>query len=258
MKHVKILLAAAVALFAIPAITKKTFSIPMSGGTLKIVDVNQVILEGGSGSEVKVVSNGHDKEDNDRSQGLHRINGKGQSDNTGGLGLFMEKNGSDVTLTAISEMDNSEYTISVPSSVKIYYEHNTYNGHDLVIRKNNSEVEANCSYNNVILEDASSPLTIKTVYGHIEGNIVLKNATDAITLHSTYALVDVALPASSKANVQMKTSYGEMFTDFDLTSDKSKDDMDCLTCKDVSGKINGGGNLVSLKSTYSNIYLRKK
>ncbi|MEZ4895734.1 MAG: hypothetical protein R2806_02785 [Saprospiraceae bacterium] len=242
-----------------PLAAQKSFSIPMSGGTLKIIDVNEVVIEGGSGSEVKIVTDKEqDDADHDRAEGLRRINSIGQSDNTGGIGLFMEKSGTDVTLTPISKMDNSTYTVTVPAGVKVYYEHSTYNGRELVIRNNNSEIEANCSYNSVILEDTKSPLTIKTVYGRIEGNIGQIKANDAITLHSTYALVDVAIPGATKANVQMKTSYGEMYTDFNLTTEKSGDDMDCLTCKDVTGKINGGGSLISLKSTYSNIYLRKK
>ena len=76
------------------------------------------------------------------------------------------------------------------------------------------------------------------------------------------------MPSDTKANLKLRSSHGDMFTDFNIDkgvksqnvkSPKSKKN-NCGSCdKDrILGGINGGGVLIDLYSSHNNIYLRKK
>jgi DUF4097 and DUF4098 domain-containing protein YvlB len=77
--------------------------------------------------------------------------------------------------------------------------------------------------------------------------------------------VDVTMPATSKANLSMRTGNGGIYTDFDLqmapNSGTSTQDLNggrrIRIEKNVSGTINGGGAELTLRSQNGNILLRK-
>ncbi|MGB4899770.1 MAG: hypothetical protein WBP00_03290, partial [Saprospiraceae bacterium] len=101
-----------------------------------------------------------------------------------------------------------------------------------------------------------------TIYSSIDAEFST-NVKGPISLISIYSTVDVTLPASLKADLNMKTSYGEMYVapefkiELDRTTDKDSD-MVNMSANKVLGKINGGGLKLDLRSDYSKIYLRKK
>jgi len=129
-------------------------------------------------------------------------------------------------------------------------------------------------------------MAIKTVHGSIE--IIFEKVAQAnsISLYSVYEFVDVSIPSSTKANLNMSTTYGEIFTDLDIETARKKetatsqensnikyvgnDEVEnennhkrnhnsCQsTNNDITGIINGGGVDLVLNSTYSDVYLRKK
>jgi hypothetical protein len=75
---------------------------------------------------------------------------------------------------------------------------------------------------------------------------------------SIYGYVDVTLPATTKANLKLSTSYGEILVapEFKIEIEKQGD---MVRYSDrVNGKINGGGMSIDIRSDYSKIYLRKK
>ncbi|HZI25705.1 MAG TPA: DUF4097 family beta strand repeat-containing protein, partial [Chryseolinea sp.] len=116
-----------------------------------------------------------------------------------------------------------------------------------------NEIEVDAQYNSIELENVTGPLTIKTIYGHVEATMdpAMKGP---ISIVSIYGYVDVAMPATTKANLKMSTSYGEIFADpaFKIDIDQQGDG------DKVSGKINGGGIPVDLACNYGKVYLRKK
>jgi hypothetical protein len=109
----------------------------------------------------------------------------------------------------------------------------------------------------VELENITGPVTAKVVYGHIEATFS-QNVKGPLSMVSIYGYVDVTLPATTKANLKLSTSYGELLVapEFKIEIDKQGD---LINYSDrVSGKINGGGMDINIRSDYSKIYLRKK
>jgi hypothetical protein len=59
------------------------------------------------------------------------------------------------------------------------------------------------------------------------------------------------LPADIAANINLKTDYGSMYSDFDYKVPAQS------IKKHLRGTINGGGIPIKITATYQNIYLRK-
>jgi len=193
--------------------------------------------------------------------------GTGKKDNTG-LGLSVVKEGNEVTIEQISKKAHKgRFKIKVPNSVAIYYEHRTHDGSGLNIKNVKSEIEVIANFNDVRLESVTGPMSIKTVHGDIDAIFSTVSQENPITIRSTHGHVDVAMPQSTKADIKLSSSHGEMFTDFDIkmgatqTSKNGGSRRGCDECpshQKVTGNINGGGVLVQLRTSHSNIYFRKK
>jgi DUF4097 and DUF4098 domain-containing protein YvlB len=78
--------------------------------------------------------------------------------------------------------------------------------------------------------------------------------------------VDITFPASLKANVKLKSDRGEIYSDFDVITEKhgpnvshnNKSGMYNLKVEDwVYGKIDGCGPEMMMKNMNGNIYIRK-
>ena len=97
-------------------------------------------------------------------------------------------------------------------------------------------------------------MAVKSVYGSVEAFFQDVSQTGSISIHSVYDLIDVSLPSSTNAEIDLRTPWGQIYSNMDIKVDDSGQ----LTQKAVSGTLNSGGVEISLKSGYDNIYLRKK
>ena len=68
--------------------------------------------------------------------------------------------------------------------------------------------------------------------------------------------MDVTRPANTKANIVVKTPYGEAYSDMDIEFSKNGD-MKKISST-IQGTLNGGGVDLEIKASYDNVYLRKK
>jgi hypothetical protein len=89
-----------------------------------------------------------------------------------------------------------------------------------------------------------------------------------MSFSSLNGTVDVTLPSDAKANVKMRTTNGEIWTDFDVkTLPSAKPIIDdsrrnggryrIEMDRTVNGTINGGGPDFDFRTTNANIYIRK-
>jgi hypothetical protein len=252
----KILLIVVIMIGAV-SLRAQEFKLAKSSGKLVIKEVNHITIEGHSGNEIIFSSLDGPKEKDKRAEGLRSINSMGLEDNTG-IGLAVQDKGTTFEVYQLKKMDGPRVKILVPKGVTVSYTHSSPYGDDVTIRNVESEIELSTLHNGVRLENVTGPLTIKTVHGEIEANFgtALKSP---ISLVSVHGLIDITIPAAIKANVKMSTSYGEMFVDPAIKVEQDeKSDWQTFGSNKVNGKINGGGLDLTLSSTHSNIYLRKK
>lgn len=222
-----------------------------SAGRLEL-HLGKATVEGHSGSEIIFTLRDSQKEKDPRAEGLSSINSLGLKDNTG-LGLNVTENGNVISVYNLKKNNSPDVKILVPKGVIVAFEHESVNHGTAVFRNMDNEIEVSVQYNSVELENVTGPLTIKTIYGHVEATL---GATikDPISIVSVYGYADVAIPLATKANLRLDTSYGEILVDpdFKIELDGRRTD------SGVSGKLNGGGVLIDLDCNYGKVYLRKK
>ncbi len=95
-----------------------------------------------------------------------------------------------------------------------------------------------------------------------KGNVEVKGVNAGLDIKTNGGFIDVARKSSDKANVELTTTSGEIFTNFegiayDETPETEKSLHACSANK-IKATLNGGGDRnIVLSSTCGNIYLRK-
>lgn len=255
MKHKKIKLAI-LALFIAGWASAQEYKLPKSSGRLEI-NIGKVTVEGHAGNEIIFSSEDHDNEKDERAAGLRSVSGSGLEDNTG-LGINVTEKDGVVTVRQLKKMNSPEIKILVPKGVIVSFSYESQYGGETRFKNMENEIEVSAQYNSVELDNVTGPLTIKTIYGHVEAKLG-NNVKGPLSIVSIYGYVDVALPVAIKTDIKMSTSYGEIFVapEFKIDVEKQADGMVAISDK-VVGKINGGGIKIDLSCNYGKVYLRKK
>lgn len=232
--------------------TAQEYKIAKSSGRLEL-HLGRVTVEGHSGNDIIFTSRDQDKERDPRADGLTSVNSLGLKDNTG-LGLNVSESGNVVSVYNLKKNNSPDVRILVPKGVIVSFEHEGVQGNGTATFRNmENEIEVSAQYNSVELENVSGPLTIRTIYGHVEATLS-GSAKDPISIVSVYGYVDVTVPTATKANLRMDTSYGEILADPDLKIEFERS----TAGSRVGGKLNGGGVNIDLRCDYGKVYLRKK
>lgn len=234
------------------------FKLAKSSGRLEIVEVNNVTVEGHSGNEIVFSAQNFSKEKDSRAEGLKAVSSMGLEDNTG-FGLSVVDKGTTIEVRQLKKMDGPDVKIMVPKGVIVSFKHSSPYGSGVTFKNVEGEIEVSTVHNGVRLVNVFGPMAINTVHGEIEAdfNAGIKSP---ISIASVHGPVDVTLPVATKATLTMSTIYGEVYVDPAIKMEIEKKDDKWVTYGSgkVNGKMNGGGLEISLTSTHSNIYLRKK
>lgn len=243
--------------------------------TIEFREIDRLVIVGHDEKDMKITRKGGDSREDARSKGMRKISASGKSDNTG-FGLSSQGFEDKVVIDQIGK-GNGTIMVYVPNSSVVKIVQSTYRGGDLEVKNFSGELDVSMHYHTVKLSNTYGPLAINTIYGGIEATFSSGPPSKDLRLHSTYGNVDLTLPRNTAANLRLNTSYGSMYTDFDIDmkanmedtfkKDEHDHDEDHGHCHDdckhgsggggLTGTINGGGKLVSLNATYKNIYLRE-
>lgn len=232
-----------------------TITISNPGQTTVIIqELNRVSVEAYDGNDIQIESDSH-RESPERAEGLTALSARGK-DNTG-IGLNVKQDGNEVTIFQAARRGKGKYTIKVPKSINVQIEHTgDWEGGQIEVHGISGELEVSGRYNGVYLKDVTGPALVSTVYGKVEAIFSELNQDSPTSLVSVYNIVDVTLPAGTKADVRIRTPYGEAFSDMNMEF-PSEEGMRKVSST-IEGKLNGGGVELDLKSSYKNVYLRKK
>lgn len=238
---------------------KEEHKTSMSSGTVSIVDIDELIIEAYSGSEVIVSAMVEETEENDRAKGLRMLNSLGLDDNTG-FGISVKKEGNTLNIVQVSKSCNcSKVTIQVPQGVNISVAHGNYNAETLIVRNVSSELEITTNHHNIRLEDVTGPMAVKTVYGSIDAKFSSLSQKGSVSLYSVYELVDVSIPSTAKSNIMLSALHGDVYSNADINVESKETKQthgSCGTGTVIAGTLNGGGVSLNIKSSYEDVYLR--
>lgn len=205
----------------------KQYKTSLSGSNKKVQILsaaNQLTVEGYSGSEVIIEMDGGNKAFPEEADGL-RVISAGVVDNTGtGANVTTEENIMKIRLPKSRYFGN--FKIKIPKTVPVNIKENGNAYGKWYIGGLDGEVEINTSYSTVNIKGVSGPIIARCGYGKISV-VYDKLNPDKPNSISASGAVDVTLPEETKANLKLESTYGEIFTDFDLVeSSKSKKEDD--------------------------------
>lgn len=234
-----------------------------------------ITVKGADVKEVTVESKPHDDDDEDDAETRkeRRQSHRGEAGTEGlkripmtssGLNVEAENNQVRVSVDAINRTTDLVITVPLHTSASLH----TVNNGDINVTGIDGELD---------VEDVNGSVTLKNISGSVVAHalngrvLVTMNRVDAkpMSFSSLNGDIDVTLPASTKANISMRTDNGEVYSDFDvsLTTTIPQQTVEdergrggkyrVKVDKTVRGTINGGGPEIQFKNFNGNIYIRK-
>lgn len=222
-----------------------------------ILNFGNVLVEGHSGKEIIFTAQHNEAADVDpKAKGL-RIVHNGYIDNTGlGINIVDKED----TLKVEQVVPGRTIKILVPKGVILAFVCHTWPDSAKIVCQNlENEIEVETDYNDVLLENVTGPVIVRTLYGAVDV-IFNEHIKGPVYIAAVHSAVDVTIPGDTKANVILKSSFNSILTSPDLNMEMEKrtaDDSPSYSSF-VKGKLNGGGFYFRLDATYGKIYLRKK
>lgn len=129
----------------------------------------------------------------------------------------------------------------------------------------NGTHEISAVHGPLTLKDMSGSIVSNTVHGDIIVNFIKVTPNEPMSFVTLHGNVDVTFPPGIKATAKMRSDRGEIFTDYDMTVDRSKPEVKSDDGKYkvsinswVFGAINGGGPEYTFKNMHGDIIIRKK
>ncbi|HJX84563.1 MAG TPA: DUF4097 family beta strand repeat-containing protein [Candidatus Angelobacter sp.] len=224
------------------------------------------------GKEIIVEAN--PRADEESRPGRRHVTGSKDDASTEGLkripvnstGLSIEAENNQVSIGTDSTRRAVDLTITVPVHTSLSLQ--TVNGGNISVTGVDGELDINNVNGEVTLTNVSGSAVAHALNGRVH---VTFNRVDQkpMAFSSMNGNIDVTFPASLKANLNMRTDNGEVFSDFDVKLEPTAPQQ---TVEDgrphggtyrvkidrtVRGTINGGGPEIQFKNFNGNIYIRK-
>ena len=142
---------------------------------------------------------------------------------------------------------------------------NTTNSKGITASDIGGEIEVSNTNGDIKLTNVSGSVVANTTNGDV---IVVFKSIEAkapMAFSTLNGRVDVTLPATVKANLKLHTGRGDINSDFDVaveastpTTTRGKDGSFRYSDQEwVTGKLNGGGPELTMRTFNGNIYIRK-
>lgn len=234
---------------------EKSFS--AGGKSIDIALSNaSLIVEGHNGSNLIIETEGI-KPPPERAKGLRPLFNDA-TDNTG-LGLQVEESGNAIRVKKASNQQ-LDYRLKVPKNAHLKIEETSWMGGEFAFKNLNGEVEVKSNGSRLKFEEVSGPIVASSTSGEITVVFSELNTEKPTAISNVSGIIDISLPSSTKANLELSSISGEIYTDLDIKTPNSEEGgMKRLGGPhSLSGTLNGGGVEISLKAISSNIYIREK
>ncbi len=218
---------------------------------VKIKSRSEIVLKTHDKNEILIKAKGL-KPLPSKAKGLKLV-GVGGEDNTD-VGFNVVQTGNNLIVESVRKSGGAEIYLPKSQNVSVT---NSWNG-DIYIEGFTGEVEANANLNGGLqLVNISGPITAYALNESIRVQFDKINQDAPIVIRTTNGEIDVTLPESTPANLELSSMNGDIYTNFDLKRPE-KNGLKSYGSSKVNGAINGGGVGIKLKSTNGNLYLRKK
>jgi hypothetical protein len=201
-----------------------------------------------------------EKEQKDKAAGMKRI----PIENTG---LTIEEDNNTVTIEVESWRRAVDLSIRVPYATSLKLEGTNLG--EISVENVNGEIEVENMNGEVKLANVGGTVVANSTNGSITAVLNKVNPDKPLSFATFHGDIDITLPADIKATLKIKSTQGEVFSDFDIalksvpvkpeeTSRKEGGKYRIELDRSVYGTINGGGPELKLQNFSGDIYIRKK
>ena len=252
------------AALAAPIFAQEHIPVPLADAgrpvTLSIhVLRGSITIRGYNGREVLVDTKGEGSNKPETTHdGLHRI-GPGGSD------VSIESDNNKVTISS-NGMRGTELTVQTPVNTSLNVK--TLNGGQISIEGVNGEIEAQNLNGAVTIRNVGGTVVASSLNGSVNVAMNSVKSGSPMSFSTLNGNIDVTLPANVAADFSMKTTHGEIYSDFDVQlkspvkpvvedSGSNKGKYKVKTDSTTSGSVNGGGASFKFSTQNGNIYIRK-
>ncbi len=238
------------------ALAQQEYKIPAQNtkdGKLILTDFpGDIPIEGYNGNDIVIISD-RDNEPPAQAKGLKPVYAAG-TDNSG-IGVNIEKEGNQFTVRCLLPVTQSaNYRIKVPENFSLKVRSGCEKSSSVTIQNIKNEIEVNICHN-ITLKKVTGPVVLSSISGNITVVFSELSKDKPISIASVSGEVDVTIPANAPVDVEMGTVSGNMYSDFDFSTDKKQ--MRRVGGSNVTGQLNGGGSDLKITNVSGNIYLRK-
>lgn len=225
-------------------------TIPFSGGTseptLRVMLTNGgVEVTGYDGKDVTLdsASSSSRKRDEERHGGLHRI------DIVNGFSVSQDSN-----VITIHGSGGGEPRLQLRVPFKTNLEIRCSNCSETRISNVSGDVDVNITNGGIRLTNVSGGVLAHSLNSNIAASFD-RAPQKPISLSTLNGGLEVVVPGDTKADLNLKTSNGKIYTDFDV---RLAGGTLMQPDKGLNGTINGGGVQMRLNSFNGSIYVRRK
>ncbi len=208
---------------------------------------------GYNGNEIAITASDY-KKPPARAKGLHALYNS-SVDNTG-IGLSVTGNGNEMDITKASGA-SAKYVIKVPDKVWLVVNQANWGDSDIDVSNVYGEIDVRAKDADVKLTNVAGPVIANSVSGDITVVTKSLNQSKPTAITSVSGVIDLTLPANTKANFNMRSITGEIYTDFNMDMKNKEKNLHQIGGNLIESTINGGGVVINLKTVSSNIYVRK-
>lgn len=253
---------------------EKEFKYSLSGIKKVVLESGtKIVLTAGNTSELKLTEKEHKHDDHNNNhqhnerqkeqekkkenkrEGLTAIYPGGR-DNSNGFGFSIKKEGDILYVTDLKSYHRRNgINLTLPKTMNISVD--AGNLGSVIMTGFTGEVEVSTNVGCIEMKNVTGPITANTSVGKIDIDFDKVSQTSPITISSSVSEIDVAIPANTKADLELRTQ-GTVFTNFDFDIPIKKGMKNVSGRKTISSKLNNGGVKIYIKSSMGNIYLRKK
>jgi hypothetical protein len=221
-----------------------------------MMDKCDVKITGYDGDEVLIEAMGIEAPPK-RAEGLKPL--YNTAEDNSGLGLSVTQENNTVKIIKATSHREVKYTIKVPRKISLLFEEVNHHSRDITISGIEGDVEVKTKSSDIYLDNISGSVVANSIGGDV--TVVFTNLSQQkpSAISVVGSIVDVTLPADTKADFKMKSISGEIYTDFDLAVNDSKEGLRKVGGgHHIEGKANGGGVAMSIETVGSDIFIRKK
>jgi hypothetical protein len=158
------------------------------------------------------------------------------------------------------------FEIEVPARANVVLK--TVNGGDIVVENIDGDLDVHNINGGITLNGVAGSVLAVTTNGRVRATLTRVAAQRDMTFTSLNGDVDVTLPASTKANLRLRSDHGDVYSDFDVQRQPASPSAlqentrgggryRIIRTRSVVGTINGGGPEFELRTFNSNVYVRK-